>query len=376
MSNVKVLHSNYADSSYYATLSYSSQNAVMPVTNVLQGVRRTKVWRSSGYWEITSTNKTIIFQKTAGVNLTANIAEGTYASDTAFFAAIKTAMDTIAAGPTFTVARDTTGKIRLTSNGAGGTLFRLMCTDAGFTAATTLGYSTAADLTGALFYSAAARVSHTREFIKIDLGSSASVKAFLMTGLRNTPLKISQNAVVKIMGNHTDTWGSPAFSQTLDYNANAMGVVSSSGLATCRYWMLEIKDPYNVNGYVEISNIYLGDMVSFTRGAVQFPLRERLIDLSEVSFGRGGTSYSDEIQITGEYGFAWKHLTVTEKETLKAFSESVGVSRPFFMYFDPNGVFSSKALSMVKFAKFKELPGYELVRAGSWESDWQIREEL
>ena len=110
MSSVFVMHENYTAS---ATQTYSSQQTLMPASNTMDGVRRTKVWRSGGYWEITSTNKTIIFREAVGVDLTATIAESNYVTDATFLTAIKTALE--AAGlATYTVTRDTTtNKIKI-----------------------------------------------------------------------------------------------------------------------------------------------------------------------------------------------------------------------------------------------------------------------
>jgi hypothetical protein len=379
MSNVCVLSDNYADSDYYTAFTYSSQQTNMPASNVLSGTRRTKAWRSAGCWEITSTNKGIVLQEVAGVNQTVNIAEATYTTDATFLTAVKAALDGAAGTAVYTVARDTTtNKIKITSDGAGGAVFRLMCTSASFTAATTLGFSTSADRTGALTYTADTLKIHTSEWLKFDLGSAFLPKAVVLIGQRNTSIKLSQTATITLEGNNTDAWTSPTVSVSLSYNSYAIGSLATAGLggSAQRYWRVKIVDTANVYGYVELSNVYLGGIISTTQGAVQFPLRDETVDIGENAYGRSGISYGDTVQMTDEISFTWSRLTTTEKESLKDFTTTVGKTTPFFIALDPNGAFSSSAQRQMRFVKFKDSPKFELTDPNLWDSDWAIREEI
>ncbi len=379
MSNVAVLYQNYANPSFYQALTYSSQLAATPVTNILDGVRRSKVYRSAGYWLITSANKGIVLQTAAGVNQTVNIAEGAYTTDATFLAAVDTALTSETSGAAFTVTRDTTtNKIKITSDGAGGTLLRLMCTNASFTSAAILGFSTAADRTGALTYTADTLKLHTVEFFEFDLGSDFNPKAFFLIGLRNTDIKLSEDATITLKGNTTDVWTSPIYSNVLTYNSNSIGVFNSSGLAAsaCRYWRLEIIDASNVNGYIEISNIFLGDAIVPTQGAVQFPLKTRINDLSRLSFGRSGNTFSDTIQVSQELTLNWNFLSISEKESLEELVNFVGVNTPFFVCMDPNQVFSSDLQLQVFYVRFMSATEFSLITPGKFSTDWQLREEL
>jgi hypothetical protein len=379
MANVLALHENYISDDHFSSMTYSSQKTLMPASNTVAGTRRTKVWRSDGQWEITSANKGIVLQEVDGVNQTVNIAESTYTTDTSFLAAVKAALDGAAGSAVYTVARDTsTSKIKITSDGGGGAVLKLMCTSGSFTAAATIGFSTASDLTGSLTYTADVLKIHTSEFLKWDFGTSVNPKAFILLGLRNENINISQTATVKLQGNATDSWGSPSYDVTLSYNRFAMQVLSTSGLHTSalRYWRLHIQDASNVNLYVEISNAYLGDFVSSTRGAVQFPLRADLVDLSQTGFGRSGVSYSDVVQLTEELSFSWELLTVAEKEALEDFAREVGTTTPFFICLDPNEYFSAESERHTRYVKFMDGPTFTLVSPNNFSSDWRIREEV
>lgn len=376
MSTVYVMHENYTDS---ATQTYSSQQTLMPLTNTGTGVRRTKVWRTNGYWEISSTNKTIIFREAVGVDLTATIAESNYTSDTTFLAAIKTALE--AAGlATYTVARDTTtNKIKITSDlGGGATVLQLRCADAGFTAASILGFSTASHLTGAATYTADTLKIHTSEWVKWDMGVAMNPKAFILVGLRNSPFKISGGATVKLQGSTTDSWTSPEFESTLEQSDYGMGVFSSTGLHTSalRYWRLYIYDAANAYGYVEISKIYLGDSLITTRGAVQFPLRVSTVDYGERIIARSGVTFNDVVQLTETIDLEWAYLTKTEKDEFNDFVRDVGTSTPFFISLDPGEAFTDDFQRHIRYVKFDSGPSFSLVSPNNFSSDWTLREEV
>ena len=376
MSNVYVMHENYLST---ATQTYSSQQTTMPATNLLPAVRRSKVWRSGGYWEITSANKVIIFREAVGVDLTATIAESNYSTDASFLTAIKTALDAAGAA-TYTVTRNTTtNAIKIASDlGGGASVFQLRCTDAAFTAAATLGFSTASNLTGASNYTADTTKIHTSEWIKWDLGVSFNPKAFCFVGLRNDALKISSGATIKLQGSTTDSWTSPEFDQTLTHSDFGVGSFSSTGLHTqaLRYWRLYIQDASNAYGYLEISKIYLGDVITTTQGAVQFPLRTALVDYGEKTISRSGVTFNDIVQLTEMIDLNWAFLSKTEKDDLEDFAREVGLGTAFFLSMDPSEVFSGELERHIRLVKFESGPSFSLNSPNNFASDWSLREEV
>jgi hypothetical protein len=379
MSTVRVLKENYIDADLLTGATYSSQQTVAPATNLYDKTRRTKVWRSNGYWEITSANKVIIFRETVGVNLTATISESNYTSTTTFIAAIKTALDA-AGDSTYTVSQDaTTLKIKIVSNGAGGGgIFQLMWTNVSSTAASTLGFSTASDDTGALTYTADLLKIHTSEWVRYDFGVASNPKAFIAIGLRESGIQISESAVIKLQGNSTDVWTAPEYEATLTWQEEAITKFGSTGLHTTglRYWRLHIVDTANPDGYVELSGVYLGDMYEPTQGAVQFPLEVQYVDLSDVTYSEEGTSFADVRQQTEEFTLQWFGLTKTEKEQLEDFVLVYGRAYPFYVAIDPDAVFSSENARGSKLVRFSNNPTFRLEAGNIWSSTWDLREEV
>lgn len=379
MAKVSILNENYVDSTILTSQTKSSEIVSAPATNVQDKIRRTKVWRSAGYWNITSANRAIIFREAVGVDLTASIAIAEYTTDAAFLTAIKTALE-VPGVATYTVTRDTSSnKIKILSALDGGaTVFQLRCTDVLFTAATILGFSTASVLTGAAFYVADTLKIHTSEWIRWDLGTASNPEAFVILGKRNYALGLSSTAVVKLQGSSTDVWTSPAYEQTLTWSEIGISIFSATGLhsAALRYWRLYIDDSSNPNGYIEISNIYLGESYQTTQGSVEFPFEYTFDDYSKNEESDFGLAFTDIRQQTLNLTLRWNNLTKTEAEALVAFVENYGTFYPFFISLDPDEVFSSDTNIWVKLCRFKNGPRFRLESANNFSSDWDLREDL
>lgn len=86
--SVRLFNDNLLKLANLNNMRVSSEKGQFPVANVFNVQRRSKVWRTDGYYKVTSTNNEIIFQETDGVDLTATIAEGEYTSITSFLTAV------------------------------------------------------------------------------------------------------------------------------------------------------------------------------------------------------------------------------------------------------------------------------------------------
>lgn len=376
MSNVEVFDDNFLDSSIVSTTKSSEQTS-FPASNILDFQRRSKVWRTNGYWVITSSNKGIVFQASAGVNLTANIAEGTYTSISSLLAAIKTALQAADGAHTYTVTQDlTTLKIKIATSH---TFLSLMCTNVAFTAASILGFSTSADRTGATSYIADTLKIATGEWIRWDLGTAQMPKSFILIGDRARDIQISSTATITLEANTTDAWTSPAYSQTITWNRHIMSVLSSTGLTYptgYRYWRLKIDDQSNINGYVEIAKVYLGSMWTPSQGSVQFPFTNRGVDYSDIGYSELGHPLVTRRKKTQILTVSWWGLSNQDCEDLFDMWETFGKTDPFFINLDPDAVFTVDTSRNFKFVRFDNEPDFRLESPNVWSCTMQLREEL
>ena len=377
MGCVKILSDNFADSTVYANLYKSSEQTSFPVSNAMAFIRRSKVWRSAGYYNVTSSNNVIRFRDSASTDIDATIAVDEYTSHALFMAAVDAALEAAGAA-NYTVTQNSYYKFIITSDLSGGaTAFQLRTADAAFTAASLLGFDTSSNLTGASTYTADYLRINSSEWITFDLGVPSNPTDFVMIGARNTGIKLTSSGTFKLQGNTTNNWTTPEYDTTLTYDDEAIILQSDAGLHTTnlRYWRILFTDQ-NAFGYTEIGSIFLGNSYVTSRGAVVFPFNSSYDDMSITVKSEGGQTFSEVLDKTQRFSAQWNGLTKTELEEFKRIWEIYGTSHPFFMSFDSQEAFSSSANRMVKYVKFTSDPSYSLVSPNNYNFNMEFTEEL
>lgn len=373
--SVRIFDNNVLDLDVVANFSFSSEQTSFPLINAFNFNRRSKVWRTDGYHEITASNNEILFRESVGPYLTATVAAANYSSRTALFSAIKTAMEAVG-GNTYTIEEDaSTFRTKITTSGG-----YLDIDWPSSSMASVLGFSTAVIDTGAVSYVADLLKIHTGEYLELDFGISTLPTAFALIGRRNDPIKITPSATLTLLGNETNTFTSPTASITLDYDDEVICSVNSAGLwpEALRYARLEITDASNTNGYIEIGALFLGTFFEGTRGKAQFPFLLSPIDRSTNILSEGGQSFSDIREKSESFSVDWFGLTVAEKEQIDDLFLALGVSKPFFVQFDgnPDLGFSGRKEKYVRYVKFSEAPTFELVSVKNFTCTMKFTEEL
>lgn len=364
------------------TKTASSEDTSYPATNVYNIERRRLTWRSKGYWNIESGANTILFNE-GGSDLTATIAVAEYATDALFLAAIATAFNGAASKQnTYSVSRDvSTGKIKLTAVLAGtGTIFTIKWTSAD-DFGTIIGFDTSADDTGSLVYTADLLRIHTEEFFIFDLGVPGQPTGFAAVNDRNVALNISPSATVRLMGNPTNSWASPAETFTITLRDFVLGYVNIDGIAQLqtagyRWWKFQIIDNDNPDQYLELGAMALMSHAVMERGCPSFPLTARDQDLSRVDYSESGQSWISKRPKTRLHTLSWEKLTNADADLLQDFWEEYGLHNSFFVCLDPLSAFSPDGLKWIRLVKFAEPPTLQLVKPAVWTYDWQLREEL
>ena len=362
---------NYLDNAN--DVSTSSENSTFPATNIT-GDRRVKVWRSNGYYNVTSSNNEILFNE-GGSDVTATITAAEYTSGSSFLSAVESAME--AASPNtrnYTVSYDaTTGKIRIAVTSG---TFEVKWGSS--SAADMLGFDPTDD-SGASAYIADALRLHTNEFVLVDLGIASIPYAFIAINQRNESIPLSPNATLTIEGNSTNTFSTTQFSQTLTYDNSAIAYSNLSGFAAVgyRYWRFNVVDRDNGNGYVSISKLFLGDVFNPSRGAMQFGARFSHIDDSITSFAIGGQSFSEIRSQSESFGIRYFGLTNAEKEQLETVFREKGTHTKFFMVIDNTAeAMTTDNEYYIRYVKFASPPTFSIVSPGNWGCDITLREQL
>lgn len=370
------------------SFSYSSQQTAYPATNAMDVNHRARTWRTQGYWRIvTGANGLVIRDATAGSDLTASVALGTYASDTLFFAALKAALEAVS-DSTFTITRDaTTNAITITAAlGGAATHFLIRGAAAGSTIAPTLGFALT-NISGSLSYVADVVKLHTEEFLIVDFGSPVSPTALFCFSDQSRAIRISPSATVRLQGNATDSvlaWDTPQVDVAVSVEDQGLGVVNRYGMGgssaaagtACRYWKLKIQDASNAFGHIELGAVVLGTHIALSRGNAVFPLQVNGQDLSQRQFSEGGQLLTSKRAQTRTLRLNWEGLTASEFDEVDEVFNTFGTHSAFAISLDESGAFSTNIMRYAKLVRMEAEPSDQLVSPNNWACSWSLREDL
>lgn len=289
---LKIIDYNYAVEAG-TTITASSEDTSFPASN-LSSFFRSKVWRSSGTFVISSTNNKIDFKESGGGGeLTATITSGTYTATT-LATEIKAQMES-AGAEMYTVSQSSsTGAFTISTGGAYLDLLFNTGTNAVNAIASSIGFA-ASDYTGALTYTGTTAI-HTEESIVFDLGTTEQIDHFAMFFDPRRGIRFSDAAVLKLQANGSDSWASPSVDVTLTVDNVYMCVSHVFAAAqSYRYWRVKIVDPANADLYVEVGTIVLGLARTTTRVPSKgFEYTKE--DMSQLITNKYGNVYADVYQ--------------------------------------------------------------------------------
>ncbi|WP_374029774.1 hypothetical protein [Bdellovibrio bacteriovorus] len=335
------LDQNFAGDGEINQIIPSSEQFPLVAANLTDSYRRSKKWRSSGYFEFPG-EKSLVIKEGAGPEVTITLPETSYSSRSDMLADLQASLNDHGS-TTLTYTCSVNNVDKRTKIAATG-VFSIISTNAlSADLCHALGFTSAADYVGASEYISEARIIHSYEFLRIDLGVDGNPQALVLTGERNTKLNLSAAATVIIEANLTDNWAAPAFSQVVPFHDRTMVLFDENGLAPVpyRFWRIKIVDQDNPDGFIEFNKVYLGTMYSPIRGAATFPFSGSVDTRENQNTTEYGERFSTKRRKSDIFSVDWEHLTVTEKEYIMDIFERYGESKPLFMMFDGNGVFSS-----------------------------------
>lgn len=377
---VKFLFDNWLDLEILANSDVSSEQSAFPIENAYNANRRSKEWRSNGYFRVNAGANDIVFrEEIGGPDLVASIAPGHYNSTTAFIAAVKAAFDAAGAS-TYTISHNGNYRFVFTSNGVGGDgIFEMLTTDAGSTGVGLLGLDDETDYTGALTYTADEMKIHTSEWILWDMAIESNPNFFGLIQERNKPINITPSAVMTLKGNPTNPadWSSPFFETTLEYNEQIITKVQELVFANqaTRYWRFEITDQ-NPIGYIKAGAFGLGVLYFPVDGKPQFPYQLTPVDRSTTVTSEGGQTFSDVLEKTATHRFTYRFMSIQDKEDMEFNFDRFGTSKPFFVVIDQFEHIHSLVNRSIKYVKFADEPVFTIETPGKYNMSVNLREEL
>lgn len=310
----------------------SSANVNFPTSN-LKNPLRSKRWRSRGNFVVDSTNNKINFKESAmGSELTATINSGSY-SVAAMQTEIETRMNAVGASNYTVLYSTTTGLWTITSDGSYFTLLNLTGTNHAVALfKVSLGFPST-DKTASLTYTGSFIACHTKESVVFDMRTAQDINSVVILWPKEDGIRLSDDAVVRIEASATDSWSSPAVSQTMTIDNTYL--VSShffSSVQSYRYWRLTVVDPKNANLFIEIGLVWIGENVAFDEPQNGFKFN--IVDSSRISTTDFGHEYVDEYPSIVSLEFNYAYIDYETAQILENAFRTNGIRKPVLVAFD------------------------------------------
>jgi hypothetical protein len=304
------------------TVTASSEHPSFPAINSQHRWHK-KPWRSRygvgsgwGLFRIIAGTSKLYFDE-GGAELTATITAGDYNADT-LCAEIKTQME--AAGAlTYTVTHDDTSKLFAIAGSGNFSLHLSTTTNAIWGS---IGWISGVDTASAAAHTAEELRIHTSEFLYCAAGKTSDIRLVTIKGHN---LQATATITVRY---YSDAFVTLVDSEALTWHAGQIAARTAKSYA---YYSIEISDPSNADGFVEIGLAWIGSAsvlhYGFTMDRSMLPEDPSIVTSSD-------DGQESTIQLTKYKGWTYTFEAVepnTDKPLLLAIFEEIGKTRPCFI---------------------------------------------
>lgn len=178
--------------------------------------------------------------------------------------------------------------------------------------------------------------------VVFDLKTAVSIDSVALLFSRQDGVKLSDDAVVRLVGNATNSWDEPALSQVLEIDSEYESATHFfSENQTFRYFAFEIEDPDNAYGYVEIAKPVLAKATVLNRSP-DSGFKHKLTDQSRISANEYGHEYADTYPSRWAYSFNYNVMEEDDLEKLQSILKRVGKVMPICIALDPGETLFNK----------------------------------
>lgn len=367
---LKFLPYNYIDENILANFSYSSQNPSYPASN-LQDPFRSKIWRSSGNFEVSFDENELVFND--GTDKVATLTIGVYISGALMATELQTKLNAVSSGFTVTYS-NTTNKFTISK----ATTFVLKWSQS-TGVANLFGFNNLIDDTGRNNYeSDSRRINWPAEWLKFDLGIARNPKGVVIIDNLEENIKIQPTVSIKLQGAFADSWNSPE-EITLDWDPSNISKINMNGLFSkpYRYIRLYLADVDNPLGFVQLGKLYIGDVYELESSDVQREFQEETVDLSELQRSINGELYSDNKPSFSTFSSVLiEFCNKNDIDTIADVYANHRTYKPFFVSIDSEAKATNNINEWTKYVRFSEPPSKQTVTCSIWNCQFGLEELL
>ena len=144
-----------------------------------------------------------------------------------------------------------------------------------------------------------------------------------------------------------------------------------------RYYRIKIYDPNNISGSILLKDIFLGDSVDIDRAPAQ-GISHESVDLSRIFTAESGREYCLEKPIYQSISnLDLPFLKRYQVSALKIWSDQMGISSPFWMILDPQGIWDGPVFGMsFGVYRLQKMPTFSHQFADIWSSNLSLKEVI
>jgi hypothetical protein len=149
----------------------------------------------------------------------------------------------------------------------------------------------------------------TAQTITVNLGSAINISTAAILAHNFT-----SSCTVTISANTSNSWGSPATTKTIIYNAGVM--LNFFTPVSYQYWQFTIDDPTNADRYIEIGRLWLGDYLTVDPSSnIDFTVSKKRSD--RVLHGQGRQKFAS-------IGITWKEFELSFPSSNYTMIDNIG----------------------------------------------------
>ena len=209
------------------------------------------------------------------------------------------------------------------------------------------------------------------EWIKANLGDAKAVRGFVLENMN-----LGVGATIMINANPTDDWGGSIAYQKLITITAAMVAERrvvyyfESAPETWKWWLIELFDAGNADGYLSASRIYIGPVFeSDDHGSPWTRVRE---SASEVNYSQGGQASAAIGPKYWVYDLPISILGQADADSFADIDYKCGIDTPLWICRDTTDEIARTVYGLF----LAHTPFPSIVREALWETFLKFREEL
>lgn len=209
--------------------------------------------------------------------------------------------------------------------------------------------------------------SSALEAVVFDLGSAKAVTAVILLDHTLT----SGDSLIKVQGHTSDSWGAPAFSQTLTHAADIIAAVFAS--QTYRYWRVTFTKS-SAGESRDIGRIFLGTYDETDEAPDYDGLQTSPDDLSRRQTTIGGQEYVELIEQREVVKCDFTHISNTMKAALQTYIAAVGNAVSHFIQ-----VATSSPFDTVFYVRMSNAPRFKVEAMDAspvWGTSLEYKEQV